>query len=634
MPKYRIMIVEDEVVVSADLRNKMEQLGYDVCEIVRYGEKVLDAVLQNDPDLILMDIKLKGEMDGITAAQALMDHLKISVIFLTAFSDSATLNRAKTVEPLGYVKKPVSLEDLRINIEMGLYKTRMEQKLRQSRQDLDMLFNTIEDMLFILDTETRIIGHNRIARDRLGYSGDELIGRHVLAVHPQDRHEEAQEIMAAIPADETGTCMIPLLTRNGDLIPVETKVKKGRWNGREVIFAISRDISERLEIERKKRLIEKVECLSRMAGAIAHRFNNMLEVIMGNLELAMGDLPHEGEVSDNLNEAIQASREAAKISGLMLTYLGQAIGKRNPMDLSAVCRDFLPILGTELKNGWTLKIHIPLSETVIEADTNQIQQVLRHLIANAAESIEDCGGDIHVSLRTISPQDIPPGHRFPVDYHLLDTPCACLKIKDTGHGIAEKDIDRIFDPFFSTRFTGRGLGLPVVLGIVRAHGGMVMVDSKPGSGSIFQIFFPLSAQTLPILEPDLKIQPSEPDRNKKILLVDDEQMVRKMVSRLISRLNCDVLEARNGYEAIEMLLKHKEDISLVLLDLTMPGMNGWETLAGLREIRPELPVIMTSGYDETTVMNGKSAEQPQAFLRKPYSSDALKDALDRILQFT
>lgn len=633
MPKYRIMIVEDEVVVSADLRNKLERLGYDVCEIVRYGEKVMDAVLQNDPDLILMDIKLKGEIDGITAAQALMERLKMPVIFLTAFSDSATLNRAKTVEPLGYIKKPVSPEDLRINIEMGLYKTRMEQKLRQNRQDLDMLFNTMEDMLFILDTEARIIGHNRIVRDRLNYSGDELIGQHVLAVHPQDRHEEAQQVMAAILAGETDTCMIPLLTRNGDLIPVETKVKKGRWNGREAIFAISRDISERLEIERKKRLIEKVECLSRMAGAIAHRFNNMLEVIMGNLELAMGDLPHDGEVSDNLNEAIQASREAAKISGLMLTYLGQDIGKRDPIDLSAVCRDFLPILRTELKNGWVLKIHIPLSETVIEADTNQIRQVLRHLIANAAESVGGCGGDVHVSLRTICPEDIPAGRRFPVDYHLTDTPYACLEIKDTGHGIAEKDIDRIFDPFFSTRFTGRGLGLPVVLGIVRAHGGMVAVDSKPHCGSIFQVFFPLSAQALPLREPDREIQPPEPDRNKKILLVDDEPMIRKMVSKLLSKLNCDVIEAGNGYEAVEMFLKHRDDISCVLLDLTMPGRNGWETLAELRAIRHELPVILSSGYDETTVMNGKSAEQPQAFLRKPYSRVALKDALDRILQF-
>jgi len=197
-----------------------------------------------------------------------------------------------------------------------------EDQIRQSHRDLDTLFNTVQDMLFILDGEGKIVHHNTVVTENLGYAADDLIGKPVLFVLPEDRHEEALKVIASMLAGEADTSPIPLKTRDGRLIPVETKVVRGHWKGRKVIIGICRDISERLELERRVRQVEKAESLNRMAGAIAHHFNNQLQAVMGHLELAMFDMPQAGGPLEALAEAMKAAHRAARVSGQMLTYLG------------------------------------------------------------------------------------------------------------------------------------------------------------------------------------------------------------------------------------------------------------------------------------------------------------------------
>jgi two-component system cell cycle sensor histidine kinase/response regulator CckA len=217
-----------------------------------------------------------------------------------------------------------------------------------------------------------------------------------------------------------------------------------------------------------------------------------------------------------------------------------------------------------------------------------------------------------------------------MDWQPKEKSYACLEVTDTGCGIADKDIENLFDPFFSSKFTGRGLGLAVVLGIVKAHGGTVTVESEPGRGSIFRVFLPLSAAGL--ADPAPPAAPiAETEAGGTILLAEDEEMVRDMAAAMLTGQGFTVLEARDGAEAVELFRERPNEIRLVLCDLTMPHLNGWETLTALRKLAPDIPVIMASGYDKAQVMAGDHAEWPQVFLGKPYTLKELGNAIGQAL---
>jgi PAS domain S-box-containing protein len=369
----------------------------------------------------------------------------------------------------------------------------LEERSRQAWKDLDTLFNTIQDMFFVLDSKGFIIANNQAAANRLGFAGDELIGRHVLSVHPPDRKEEVSHIMTQMLDREIQNCHIPLITKNGEIIPVETRVILGHWKNQTAIYGICRDISERLQLEQQTRQIEKAESLSRMAGSVAHNFNNILSIVIGNIELAMLDFQHENEVSVILLEAFHASRRAADIAKQMLVYLGQSNTHHSPLDLSGACRQIIPIIQKELAENIVFEKDFPSDGPIVIGNADQIHQLVKNLMVNAAEACADRKSTIFLSLKTVAFSAIPL-KRFPAEFRHRNGAYVCFEIKDSGCGIPEKDIEKIFDPFFSTKFTGRGLGLPVVLGILREHEGAISLESAPGQGSVFQAFLPIPDQ--------------------------------------------------------------------------------------------------------------------------------------------
>jgi two-component system, cell cycle sensor histidine kinase and response regulator CckA len=327
---------------------------------------------------------------------------------------------------------------------------------------------------------------------------------------------------------------------------------------------------------------------------------------------------------------MQGANKAAEVSSLMLTYLGQSVGKHAELDLAEACRQSLPMLQAAAPKNILFKVDLPSPGPIISANRNQIQQVLTNLINNGWEAAGENKGTINVTIKTVSPTEISLTHRFPFDWQVQNTPHACLEITDTGCGIAEKDIEKLFDPFYSTKFTGRGLGLPVILGIVKAHGGGITLQSKPGVGSTFQVFFPMSSERTCCP----RATPAPPAPNVEgctVLLVEDEEMMHNMAATMLNRLGFNVLSAKDGVEAVEMFKKSPDEISVVLCDLSMPRMNGWQTLAALRRIRPTIPVILASGYDEAQVLTGDHPELPQVFLHKPYRKTLLEDALAKAL---
>jgi CheY-like chemotaxis protein len=314
----------------------------------------------------------------------------------------------------------------------------------------------------------------------------------------------------------------------------------------------------------------------------------------------------------------------------MLTYLGQAQARPEPLDLSEICRRSVRLLQAAMPIDRALEADLPSLGPGISANANEIQQILTNLITNAWEAGSDVKGLVHLTVTTVSPAEIPVSRRFPLDWRPRDNAYACLEVVDRGSGIGEEDIEKIFDPFFSSKFAGRGLGLPVVLGIARAHGGAVTVKTEPGRGSTFRVFLPVSNAEV-VSQADEAPRSPEVAWGGTVLLVEDEPMVRKLGQSALTSLGFAVLLAGDGVEAMEVFRQHKDEVRCVVCDVTMPRMDGWETLAALRKLAPGLPVVLASGFDRSQVMAGNHPELPGAFLSKPYRLHELRDAIRRAL---
>jgi signal transduction histidine kinase/CheY-like chemotaxis protein len=409
-------------------------------------------------------------------------------------------------------------------------------------------------------------------------------------------------------------------------------------SGQQYVLGLTHDITERkraeedrARLESENRQLQKVESLARMAGAIAHLFNNHLAVVIGNLELALMDLSADAPVRVDLIEAMRAARRSADVSGLMLTYLGQTTDKGEPQDLSDICRHNLPMLRDAVPKGVALKTDLLSPGPVARANTIQMRQVLTHLVTNGLESIGHTAGTVTLATRIIPASEISKFHLTPIGWKPAADAFSCLEVTDTGCGMAEEDLDKIFDPFYTTKITGRGMGLAVVLGLVKTWGGAIGVESQQNEGSTFRVFLPLVTGELSRVS-EKATEAHQVEQGGTVLLVEDQDTVRKMAESMLKRLGYEVLAASGGTEAVKMFRENADPVRCVITDLSMPGMDGWETLAALRKIRPHIPVILVSGHDEAHAMGGHYPEQPEVFLHKPYLKSDLEAAIDTALK--
>jgi signal transduction histidine kinase len=426
------------------------------------------------------------------------------------------------------------------------------------------------------------------------------------------------------------------LKRDGDLndLWVKYTVQGIVLNGHRAAVMAIEDITLHKRAEAQSHQIQKAESLQRMAGAVAHHYNNMLAAVMGNLELTFENIAGNGRLSPaskvnllrNLKEAMNAARRASEISDLMLAYLGQTNGTHALFDLSEVCRQCVQDLKAGFPETFTFNVELPSPGPAVNGNVDQIKQVIRGVVTNAREALDDCQGKVSFKIFTVPGSKISEDQCFPLEFKPQAIKYACIEVVDNGCGISGVDVQRIFDPFFSTKFIGRGLGLSVVLGAVKAHGGCVTVEGGPGLGSVFRVYLPQSEEVVPEVTPQDE-DAGTPLKGISVLLVEDELLVRRAAAAMLTLLEIKVIEAKNGSEAVETFLRHGDEIKCVLCDLVMPDMDGWETLEALRRLSPGIPVILTSGYDEALAMQGEHPEKPQGFLGKPYRITELQDLL-------
>ncbi len=378
--------------------------------------------------------------------------------------------------------------------------------LQQSEQRYRSILNASPDDITITDMACRIVMISPAALPMFGYDGtDDVQGRALTDfIVAEDRARAAARLAEKCQGIVTGPNEYRGLRRDGSTFAIEANsefIRDAQGVPIGMVFIV-RDISERKDAEAERdrlaaqnRQLQKAESLSRMAGAIAHHFNNQLQAVMLGLELTMKEMSDNAGAFAKLSVAMQSARKAAEVSSLMLTYLGQTVAKREPLDVAQVCRQSLPLLRVIMPHQIVLETELPGAGPVIHADTNELQHVLTNLITNAWEAGDDSQGAVRVTVKTVSAAEIPAKHRFPIDCQLQDTSYACLEVVDRGCGIPEHDVEKIFDPFFSSKFIGRGMGLAVVLGIARAYDGVVTVESELDAGSVFRVFLPMSAPT-------------------------------------------------------------------------------------------------------------------------------------------
>jgi nitrogen-specific signal transduction histidine kinase/ActR/RegA family two-component response regulator len=405
---------------------------------------------------------------------------------------------------------------------------------------------------------------------------------------------------------------------------------------RQLITLILRDSSERrrAEDERLKFLsqiqqTQKLESLGVLAGGIAHDFNNLLMAVLGHADLALDALPAASEARDDLAEIRRAAQRATELCKQMLAYSGKGRFVIQPVELQKVVEEMLHMLRVSISKNAILKLNFAPNLPPVDADASQLRQVVMNLVVNASEAISERSGVITLSTGAMDCDRQYLSEAW-LDEQLPEGMYVFIEVADTGAGMDLETRSRIFDPFFTTKFTGRGLGLAAVLGIVRGHRGAIKVYSELGKGTTFKVLFPVSHRA-EVREEGSAVRGIYEGKGT-VLLVDDDESVRAVGRKMLERIGFTVVTAADGSEAIARFRERADDIICAIVDLTMPHVDGAETFRELRRMRPGVRVILSSGYNEQDVTQRFVGKGLAGFIQKPYQLSTLVAVLQEVLE--
>jgi len=483
-----IMIVEDEFIVAQDLAVSLTEMGYDICGIFESGESAMQQARRQRPDLAIMDIMLKGRLDGIQTAQKMQSQYDVPIIFLTAFANQALLERAKMIEPFGYLLKPFTKKELQSAIEIGLYKAGMEKKLRASEKRFREMADLLPTVICEVNAGRRVTFINSSGLELFGLSKDDAAqGVDLMEFLSDDEKAKAQErFIQVMSGKKLGSTEYRMQDKKGAELTLIVNSAPIRENGAVIGARLSIvDITEIKKLQVKLRQAWKMEAIATLAGGIAHEFNNALTIIVAHADLLKLQQPGDATAKKYLANIMTS---VDRMSGLTRQMLAYARGGRYYPRITSL-NDFVQNALSSIRKSKdpaiTIETELQDDVIVVEMDEKQFQFVLEALIANACEAMK-AGGRIRVKTQNIYVDEALAGRNEGLKPGFY----ACLLVEDNGCGMDPTTRQRIFEPFYSTKFTGRGLGMAAVYGIIKNHGGWTGVDSKPNEGTQVTIYLP------------------------------------------------------------------------------------------------------------------------------------------------
>ena len=692
--KINILIVEDSPTQAEQLKYLLEEQGYDVI-IAGNGKDGIEAAKKSMPDLIIADI-LMPVMDGYTMAYEIKRDealKKIPIILITSLMEKKDIVRKASVVADGFFTKPYDdaylltkikslissqydenknwdINGIDVNFsgdryvvksnrrqiltfllstyenavqqnhdlimmqrELQIINEQLEEKVRERTEELqssEESFRAISENamegIAIMGSKGEYLYANEMAAKITGYSVDELLKLNMKDVLPPDNlsavKERLRERLEGLPQQSYFETTI--IAKDGRRVLVETISAKTIWHGKPAVIVIFRDISDRKRKEDELIKLAKLESLGVLAGGIAHDFNNLLTGVIGNLSLAKMYCKPDDKVYQIILEAEKASTNAKGLTYQLLTFAKGGAPVKRTMFINKLVKDAIAFAS----RGSNTKCHFDVSEDIwaVDVDDGQLNQVIYNLIINAEQAMSE-GGDITVSVQNTA---IEPDNK----YLIKDGEYVKVAISDTGGGIPQEILNKIFDPYFTTKEKGSGLGLATCYSIIKNHGGYITVDSKVGTGTTFYIYIPKSEKELSLEEKKGK---GELLYGKgKILIMDDEEILRNAAGLLLSELGYNVGFARDGKEAIEIYKKAKdsgEPFNVVIMDLTIPGgMGGKEAIKKLLEIDPDIRAIVCSGYSTDPIMSEFKDYGFSDVIIKPYDIDELSRVVYKVVE--
>ncbi len=635
----KIVVVEDERVVALDIRTHLQRAGYIVPAVYPSGEEALANIESDEPDLVLLDIRLQGALDGVETAERLQASYGIPFILLTAYADDQTLERARTSQPFAYIIKPFDERELRTAIVIALYRHRMEQALAERQELLDTTLRSITDGVVVTDVEGRIQFVNDVAlqlSDETETNVTRAFFKDVFRFEPMSQQFAPKESLSR------HACL--LVRKQGEHTPVELMPsERVGSSGVSGYVYVLRDISEQVEVQRaladreeQLRRSQKMEAVGRLSGGIAHDFNNLLTVILGYSRLLVEMLDEEEQLDrEDLRADVLGIQKAAfrsvSLTRQLLAFSRHQVLSPRTIGINTIVTDVEKMLRRLLNEGIALHLALNALDGTVLVDQGEMEQVLMNLVLNARDAVGDRDG-ASIIIRT---EEVSTNAGTTVHTGTLDPgDWVVLHVQDNGSGIPEDHLQQLFEPFFTTKESaqGTGLGLSTVYGIVRQLAGHIDVESQVGRGTKFSIYLPRAAnQRSETTDAEAQHYDSFSRGTEVVLLVEDDSSIRALLTRVLAGYGYHVVEAQNAGEAFLLAEDPQRHFDLVVTDIVMPHVSGFKLVERLRKSREGLRFLLISGYAKDLADHDLSGHRDVQVLQKPFEPEEFVENVRRAL---
>ncbi len=624
----RILICEDEHIVALDMQQQLEQGGHQVVGLVDSGEEAISLAQKGNIDLVLMDIHLRGQLDGIEAGSKIYHNHAIPIILLTAYNDEQTIKRAEKIQPFAYLIKPFEERELRTSIALALHRHNLELSLRSSEERYRSLFQNAPNAFVNTNAEGHINEYNRAFYQLLQASPqDNYKGRNILDIF-ENPSQARKVLLAAIEGRSLkGQELVLVCEGSKTLQAIVNASRLPAASSQDINWSIV-DISQKRELEEQLHQAQKMEAMGRLAGGIAHDFNNIITAIMGYTNLLAEDLSGNQNAKEDIAGIQDASEKATNLTRQLLSFSRKKNFEPQILDANVIVLGIQNMLRRLVRENISISFNLIAEHANVSVDPGQFEQVLINLVVNAKDSIAE-SGSIYVETGN---ESLAMGHKA---HFSQDSPMHkgyfTLSVSDTGSGIAKEDLSRVFEPFYTSKGLGKGtgMGLSIVYATIQRHGGYITIESEVDKGSRFTIHLPLAPSKSQQIA-GIGFEEEQIQRGRgEILLVEDDDYLRSLLARILNKAGYRVHAASNPGEAL--IIAEREKDFILLSDIVMPRMNGFELADRLVTMHPDLKVLFMSGYYDVSSKQELDKRPWGRFIQKPFAQNQLLLALSSLL---